>query len=221
LENTEEIKKYRTGEKIETILDGVNLAHYESTKNKSEIRKELELPEDKTIVVYAGALIPNKGVDNLYSAIKLALEKNLNLFFVIAGFPAEGTEDFIKDNNLQKQIRLISPLNYFQMPQVLLAGDIAIDPKDSETRQASGKILQYMAAKLPVVCFDRQNNREYLGEGGEYAANNSAQGLSDGILRLAENISEVRRKGDICHERAKNFSWDQSAQKIEAIYKNL
>ena len=220
-ENTEEIKKFRDDKKVETILDGVNLEHYAFAKNKNEIRKELELPEDKIIIVYAGALIPNKGVDNLYAAIKLSLKKNPNLFFVIAGFPAEATKSLIWNNNLQKQIRLISPLNYFQMPQVLLAGDIAIDPKDSQTRQASGKILQYMAAKLPVVCFDRQNNREYLGEGGEYAQDNSAQGLADGILRLAQNAEERKRKGEICFMRAKNFSWDISASKINEIYKNL
>lgn len=220
-ENTKEIQNFRKDGKLETILDGVDLDYYQKLPLKEESKKELEVPMEKTVVVYTGALVANKGIDYLEKAMLLALEKNKNLFFIIAGFPVEGIREFVKKNNLKNNIRIINPLSYFDLPKILNASDIAIDPKDSNVNQASGKILQYMGAGLPVVCFDKSNNREYLGEGGYYSQKFSAEGLSRGILELMENSEKRKEMGRVNKERSKEFSWDNSAEKLDEIYRKL
>ena len=221
-ENTAEISNFRKGKDIETILDGVNIRHFEKLPSKKELKKELELPEDKIIAIYAGALVPNKGTNFLFEGILKVLKKTDKVYFVIAGFPSEPIEKFVKENKLENNIRIISPLNYFVMPKILKACDIGIDPKDSSIGQASGKILQYMAAGLPVVCFDRKNNHNYLDEGGYYSKAINSEGIAESILYFADNSAEIERMGGINLERAKNFSWDGSAEKLDAIYsKNL
>lgn len=220
-ENSREITESRKGKKVETVLDGVNLDYYEKLPSKAESKTELELPLDKTIITYAGALVMNKGVQYLFEAIKIVLEKNSGAYFVIAGFPVEDAREFIKDNNLSNSIRIINPLNYFDLPQLLNASDMGIDPKDSTTRQASGKILQYMAGGLPVVCFDRENNHEYLGEGAYYDKDISGQGIANGILFFLQNKEDMEKKGGINKKRIRNFSWDISAEKIDNIYRCL
>ena len=220
-ENTEEIKKIRRDGKVETIPDGVDLDYYRSLPAKMESKKELELPLDKVGIVYTGALVPNKGINYLIEAIPLALKKNKNLFFIIGGFPIEWVEKWRKKNQLENNVRLIHPLNYFDLPKILNASDMAIDPKDSTVGQASGKILQYMGAGLPIVCFDKSNNRQYLGDGAYYAKDFSAKGIAEGILELADNSFLRAQKGEINRERAENFSWEKSAGKMEEIYKGL
>jgi len=217
-ENTQEILQLRRDQKVETILDGASLAHYEKLPNKAQLRQEFELPGDKIIITYAGAMILNKGISYLLEAILKVLAQNKNVFFLIAGFPAEEVSRFVQENNLSEQVRVISPLSYFEMPKILLASDVGIDPKDSSTRQASGKILQYMAAGLPVVCFDRQNNRTYLGEGGEYAQADSAQSLAEAILALANDPNARMEKGALNKQKVVEFSWEKSAQRISEIY---
>lgn len=216
-ENSEEVGAIRDEEAI-TVLDGVNLRYYENLPSKEESKRELELPSEKTIVSYTGALVPNKGTDYLFQAISTVLKKNKNAYFVIAGFPIEGIAKFVKEKGLEKDVRIISPLSYFDLPGVLNASDIAIDPKDSSTRQASGKILQYMAAGLPVVCFDRQNNREYLAEAGQYAGKISAEGLAEAIEKLLEDKQRMKTMGKISRNRSELFSWEKSAKMIELIY---
>jgi len=216
-ENSQEIAAIRK-ENVVTVLDGVNLNYYQNLPTKEESKCELELPLDKIIISYTGALVPNKGIDYLFRAITLVLEKTEKTFFVIAGFPIEGIEKFIQDNCLESRVRIINPLNYFELPKVLNASDIAIDPKDSSTRQASGKILQYMAAGLPIVCFDRQNNQEYLADSGQYAKEISAQGLADAILNLLNDKEKMKIKGEKSRIRAELFSWEKSARMIEDIY---
>lgn len=220
-ENTEEIKNFRKDGKLETVLDGVDLDYYQKLPPKDESKKELEVPMDRTVVIYTGALVANKGINYLEKAVMLALERKKDLFFVIAGFPVEGIKKFVRMNGLKDSFRIINPLNYFDLPKILNASDIAVDPKDSNVRQASGKILQYMGAGLPVVCFDKSNNREYLGAGGYYSSGFSAEGIAEGILDLAENYEKREEMGKASKERAKNFSWENSAQKLDKIYNNL
>jgi glycosyltransferase involved in cell wall biosynthesis len=220
-ENTGEVKKFREDNKVETILDGVNLDYYQKFSSKETSKKELELPLDKIIITYTGALIANKGIDYLFSAIPLALSQNQQLFFVLAGFPIAEAEKFVQAKKLEKDVRIISPLNYFDLPEILQASDIAIDPKDSSVNQASGKILQYMGAGLPIICFDKSNNRRYLDEGAYYVPKFSAAGLAKGIIELAGNLERAKEMGRKNKERAKNFSWNRSAEKLDQIYKKL
>jgi glycosyltransferase involved in cell wall biosynthesis len=219
-ENSEEISRFRK-QKVETVLDGVNLDYYIENFSQEKIREKLEFPKNKVVLTYTGALVENKGTAYLFEAIKLALQKNPHIFFVIGGFPIEKVEKFVEENNFSQSICLIHPLNYFNLPEILLASDVGIDPKDSGTRQASGKILQYMGAGLPVICFDRKNNRDYLGEGGIYAKDISAKGLSEKILEIAFDIKKFKYIGIINKNLAKKLSWNISAQKIEKIYEEI
>lgn len=220
-ENKQIISNYRRDGKVETILDGVNIHHYEKLLPKKELKKELELPEDKIVAIYAGALVPNKGIEFLFGAITKVLKETNNVYFIIAGFPAEPIKKFVKENKLEGIVRIISPLNYFSMPEILKACDLGIDPKESSTGQASGKILQYMAAGLPVVCFDRKNNHNYLDEGGYFSKEISSGGIAEGILYFNDNHMEIERMGNINLERVKIFSWDASAGRLDAFYKEI
>ena len=118
-------------------------------------------------------------------------------------------------------MRIINPLNYFDLPKILNASDIAIDPKDSKVNQASGKILQYMGAGLPIVCFDKSNNRKYLEDGAYFAKEFSSNGIVEGILELAQNPEKCNNMGRRNKERAKEFSWNNPAGKLDAIYRKL
>jgi len=220
-ELADELKKIRKDGKVKTVLDGVNLESYDLKETKDDIRKELNLPLDKIIVIYAGSLIANKGIQYFLETVSIVKKNTDNIFFIIAGFPAEATRKYIQENNLKNDVKLISPLSYFNLPKILKAGDVGVDPKDSSIGQASGKILQYMGAGLPVICFNRINNRKYLKKGAYYSNSISARGIADGILYFSQNPEEIIAKGKIAEERAKKFSWNKSAGEIEEIYRSL
>lgn len=220
-EGAENIKKYGRKKEVEVILDGINLNSFNISKTKAEIREELGLPQDKFIVIYAGGLAANKGIDYFLNAIPPVLERRPDVFFLIGGFPPREARDFIRTNKLEKSVKLTSPLDYLKLPEFLLAGDIAVDPKSAETMQASGKMLNYMAAGLPVVCLDKENNRKYLGEGGYFCAKITSRNIAGGILYFADHPREIKEKGDANKRKANEFSWDKPAKKIDEIYKAL
>lgn len=220
-EGAENIRKYSGKKEVQVVLDGINLSSFDVSRNKEEIREELELPKDKFIVIYTGGLVDNKGINFLLDAIKLVLVRRPDTFFLIGGFPDHYVKKYISENGLESDARLVSPLDYFKLPELLLTADIAVDPKNSETNQASGKMLNYMAAGLPVVCFDKENNRKYLGNGGYFCGETSAKSIADGILYFINRPYEIKERGSANKDRAKEFSWDISAKKIDEIYKEL
>ncbi len=220
-ENTEEVRRIRKGKSTETLLDGVRLEMFQSLPERGVLRDRYGIPKDKIVVMYTGALIPNKGITFLLDAIPLLAERNSQVHFVIAGFPVDKIASYLSTDIFRTRVTIVSPLSYFVLPEVLASADIGVDPKEEAVKQASGKLLQYMGAGLPIVCFDTKNNREYLGEGGVYAQSISAIGLADAIHSLLNDALSLKKQGKINRERAENFTWKESARLLEALYRNL
>lgn len=208
------VAKILKNKNIEVVLDGVDIKRYDVVVDKKN--------DDGLTFIYSGAFVSNKGIDILLEAIlKIAEKKISGVRFILAGGPLANIENFINNNRLNDLIQIISPLEYFDLPKVNKLGDIAIDPKTSAVGQASGKILQYMAAELPVICFDRENNRQYLGGSGYYVKDFNATGLYEAIIYFTKNKDKMIPMSRIAKEKIDNFTWDASAQKIINIYKEL
>lgn len=220
-ENSEELKKIRKDGKVETILDGVNTQSYANLPTKKQLRNTFEIPEEKVVITYTGALISNKGIGYLLQSLLEVIGSHPEAYFIIAGFPIAMAQQYVKQHRLEQHVRLISPLSYFDLPKILALSDLAVDPKDSSTNQASGKILQYMAAGLPVVCFDRENNRNYLAEGAFYCPEVSEKSLGDTMCSAIEQRGERESKGAHNRIRSEQFGWNISAQKISTLYNKV
>lgn len=220
-EGVQDIARMRADQHCEVLLDGINLNSFQVPATKEEIRYAMELPKHRFIVGYTGGLVTNKGIDYLLDAIHLVMEKRIDIFFLIGGFPVHQVQSFIKMHHLQNSVRLISPLDYFKLPEVLKACDIAVDPKDCDTAQASGKMLNYMAAGLPIVCFDKPNNRQFLGESAYFCSEMTSTEIAKGILHLASQPEEMLEKGAANKKKAQEFSWSESGKKLDTIYNSL
>ncbi|MEK7549776.1 MAG: glycosyltransferase family 4 protein [Patescibacteria group bacterium] len=220
-DNAEEINRMRKKNRVTPLLDGTRLSMFEGIAPKSTLREEYGVPENKVIVTYTGALIPNKGIKLLLEAVPVVCAKYPDVHFVIAGFPVDQITEFLEQDIFKSHVTVISPLSYFELPKVLKLSDIGVDPKEATTRQASGKTLQYMGAGLPVACFDTENNREYLGEGGTYAREITSAGLAEAIGELVGSPELRAKRGSVCRERAEEFSWEKNALHAEALYNHL
>lgn len=215
VELKDKINNFKRRDEIAVVLDGVNVDRYDLNK-KNKIR------DGKLGVIYSGAFVENKGISLLLNSItEIFREKHEGIHFILAGSPVENISGFIKKNNLEKMVEIVSPLEYKNLPETNMKGDIAVDPKTSETGQASGKILQYMGAGLPVVCFDRKNNRKYLGKAGYYVSDKTSRGITEGILHLFRNPDKIEMMSRISRKRAEKFSWENSAEKIINIYNKI
>lgn len=218
--NVEVIKNSRNNERVYHVSDGVNVEHYKGLKSKEVLRKKFDIPVDKFVVVYTGALIENKGVSHLIDSIEKTVRELPNVHFVIGGFPDDWVRKYVKENDLKKFVTVVSPLNYFALAEVNSLADVAVDPKDDSVQQASGKLLQYMAAGVAVICCDRAINRNYLGDdGGEYLSEVNAESIYQAVKKLYNDRGLVNRYSEEAFRRVDEFSWKRVGGQLEGIYK--
>lgn len=217
-DNRERINTAFQSSKAELLLDGVRLSMFDNLPSVDSLREKFHIPKDKIIVTYTGALIPNKGIKLFLEAIPLVSQMRSDVHFVIAGFPVDQISSYTEQDVFKKNVTIISPLPYFHLSQILHLSDIAVDPKESSTNQASGKMLQYMGAGLSIACFDTKNNRKYLDQGGVYAKQVTRESLAQAIHTLVLSKSLRDEKGKINRKRAEQFSWELSAEKLEKMY---
>lgn len=174
----------------------------------------------KTIVVYSGALLNSKGLNELKQVILDCSKQSSELHFLIIGYPTENLSPFLDENDLSAHCTLTGQIDFEKLPSYLSIASIAIDPKNSDAGEGSGKMLNYLAAGLPVVAFDSLNNLEFMPVNTELAKSN--EDLSRILLKLAQD-RDLRAETAAANLKQfeERYSWDITRQQLEAVYAKL
>lgn len=186
---------FKVRENVSILLPDVVGEGFISEGEDKKFKKDLGILFDQKIVLYSGSLLDGKGMQTLYQAIDILSKKRKDCHFVLIGYPEENANIFLESHGLQDRCTLTGEVKYSDLARYLAVGDIAVDPKAQDSGEASGKILHYMAAGLPVVCFDLPNNRALLVEHGSYAVNLTAEGLASEINEALNHLHEQNLKG--------------------------
>lgn len=222
LSNGEIIKNrfHIKAEKVRVVIDGVHTDFFNKPPKRG-FKSDLGIPENAPLIIFTGALLAAKGISNLVDAIPMILNKRDDVHFLIVGYPVEETQKRVKELGVEKNVHMTGMVDYFDLPDYLLISDIAVEPKVDKAGEASGKVINYMGAGLPVVCFDSQNNRRFLADGGIYAPDDKVENLADKILWAVNNPKEAEKLGDMNKRRVEEaFSWNNSIKDtVEAFQK--
>ncbi|HEY5501634.1 MAG TPA: glycosyltransferase family 4 protein [Candidatus Humimicrobiaceae bacterium] len=208
-------------EKVKVVIDGVHTDFFNRPPKKG-FKSKLGIPEDAPLIIFTGALLAAKGIWNLVDAIPIVLSRNKNIHFLIVGYPVEETEKKISELGIGANVHMTGMVDYFDLPDYLLISDIAVEPKVDKAGEASGKVINYMGAGLPVVCFDSQNNRRFLEDGGIYAGENKIENLADKMLWAVDNPDKAKLLGEMNKKRVeKVFSWNNSIKDTVEAFQML
>jgi len=206
---------------VKVVIDGVHTDFFNKQPRKG-FKKELGIPEQAPLIIFTGALLAAKGIWNLVDAIPLVLEDRKDIHFLIVGYPVEETKKKIEDISMQDNVHFVGMVDYFDLPDYLLISNIAVEPKMEKAGEASGKVINYMGAGLPVVCFDGKNNRRFMGDNGIYAAENGIENLAKKMIWAVENPREAKKLGDKNKQRVEEvFSWNNSIKETVEAFTTL
>jgi glycosyltransferase involved in cell wall biosynthesis len=173
-------------DKITVAPDGVSISHFIISENKMDVRKKLDLPTDKKIVLYTGQLYGWKGVQTLADAVSF-LGPGTQVVFV--GGSAKHQADF-RIRNSSQNILLLPQQTYDRIPLYLKSADVLVLPntaKESISKLYTSpmKLFEYMASGVPIVASKIPSICEILN------SNNAILVEADNPKTLAEGIDKI------------------------------
>jgi glycosyltransferase involved in cell wall biosynthesis len=209
---------YKHKDKIDIVGDGIDLDLFKKIpeltgEEREKIQEIKKWKADKKLLVYVGGLSDNKGVGELLEAFLRLNLKNSDWKLLIGGFgeDEEKYKQFVQKNNLKNSVYFAGKVKYFSLPAYLDLADAAIDPKNGSTTEGSGKLVNLMAAGLPIVCFEKEFNRTRLGEKGHYIEN---------FGELADTLRNIESSAKIDYH-LEDFSEEKEAKKLFDIFEKL
>ncbi|MER3445988.1 MAG: hypothetical protein C4291_03755 [Candidatus Dadabacteria bacterium] len=212
-------------QKIITEHDGVDLEKFTALPTKEELRRELNLPQDKRIICYTGSLYRGRGIELLLLASKKLPPDSLVL--LVGG----RTEDLEKYKRIALNMGCTSvhftgfvPNN--TVPKYLVASDVLVMPYQSGAEDPSGcviadffsplKMFEYMASGRPIIASDlgvikeilRDRENAILFDPSDEVAFLNAIKIALEDRELAQRISRNAQ------EEVKKHTWAKRAQEI-------
>lgn len=208
----------KSAHKISLAQDGAVAAHKLTDQKINSLKNKIGLPKDKIIAVYSGALLESKGSNELKTLIKSSIQSIENIHFLIVGYPIQDIQTFLNQHSLSDYCTLTGRVVFSELNHYLSVADIAIDPKNSAAGEGSGKMLNYLANRLPVVAFNTINNRQFLGDNALLA--NDIDEMAFQLKGYAENSQLRQATAELNQNRfAKSLSWDATQEQLKWVYK--
>ena len=136
-----------------TVVPGAaDPATFYPAHDRNEIRRELKLPETRTVLFTVRNLVPRMGLENLLEAMTMLEEEQRNLLLLIGG---EGQlrprlEELIRSRGLQDSVQLLGFVPEDQLAKYYQASDLVVLP----TLQLEGfglVTVEALACGTPVV----------------------------------------------------------------------
>lgn len=207
-------------EKINVIPNGINMNMYNGVEKDYNYRRGVAADNEK-IIMYAGRLVYEKGVQNLISAAPKILAGYNDTKFIIAGNGPMLNELKAQANHLGigNKVYFTGQLSYKDLCKMYKAADVAVFPS---TYEPFGVVaIEAMYAGIPTVVSDVGGLNEIVEHGIDgmksYAGN--ANSIADSVLavlydhQLADTISKNAKA------KVKSiYNWNKIAQDTHFIY---
>jgi glycosyltransferase involved in cell wall biosynthesis len=206
--------------RITVEQDAVDLDMFDAMLPKETARETLDLPRNRTIVLYAGHFYRSKGVHTLLEAAKKAPD----LLCVLVG----GWEEHILkiqsmiDQEKIHNVWLTGFVSQAEIPLYLSAADILVLPSSpgrtaTDKNTSPLKLFEYMAARRPIVASKLPNVERVLADGksGLLVEPDNPDVLIQGIRHLLANPELASKLAEKARDLVvTKYNWDARARRI-------
>lgn len=205
--------KLTNSHKVSAIANPIDTEIY-TPKNKAAVRKAMNLPLDKKIILFAAAKVSDKrkGIDFLIAASKIIAQQNNNCIFLIAG----GNSDEIVAQLALPAIN-VGYVSSDKMPSVYNAADLFVTPSLQEN--LPNTIMESLACGTPCVGFNIGGIPEMIDhkQNGYVATYKDAHDLANGLLWVLQDTTDTLAL-NARSKVVKNYSQNAIAKQYIDIY---
>jgi glycosyltransferase involved in cell wall biosynthesis len=202
-------------EKFSVIYNGVDLDKFQPQRDGGEIRKELGIPENRTVIGHVGRFHRAKNhAVILKSFARLRAEmNNVHLLLVGDGDIRDEIERAIRELEIEDRVTLAGRRK--NVPAVLGAMDVYFFPSMYEGMPNA--LIEAMACGLPIVASDIEEVLEVVpGEmRQQLLAPTDFEGLAGALKRLCLDPEARKELGALARRHVEqHFSLQVSAEKL-------
>lgn len=178
------------GVKIVKVLRDIALNDLDEYKeDASNLKEELNLPNDSKILLYVGNLEHYQGIDLLIKSFALARKGDDNLKLIIIGGTKEHIEKYqklAKNFKVQDSVYLLGPRPVKALANYLKQADILASPR-IQGNNTSMKIYSYLLAGKPIIATNLSTHTQILNDSVALLCEPTVQDFAIGIKELLEN----------------------------------
>ena len=153
-------------EKILVFEDAVELNKYDSIKkSKTELKKLLNMPTNKKIIMYTGSIIEGRGIDTILDAANILEDRNL-IFYIIGGYSKDikKWKYYKKRKKIEANVKFLGFIENRKIHLYHKAADILLAPYSTKCSTVDWmspiKIFEYTASKVPIIASDVKRIKE-------------------------------------------------------------
>jgi len=210
-------------EKISIVGDGVDLKKFIKSKDvlkKAEkLRNKLKL-NNKKVLLFAGRLVPQKGIIYLIKALTEITKKFPELILLIAG--KNTSENYkkviqkeIKKNNVSEFIKFIGYIEQDSMPELIELSDLIVSPS---TYEPIGIInIEAIAMNKPIVIPKSIGSIDLLRESALIVNPENPKEISDAVIKIFSSKKLYKKLSEKGRINAEKTEWNKIGKKIEEI----
>ena len=225
----DEIIKLNTSlkENIHIIPHGNYVPFIHVQRDKKKSREYLNLPNEKTILLFFGMIKKVKGLDVLLQSFKTVVATNPDTVLLIAGNLWENDfadyQEIIDKNNLTEHIILHTKfIPHGDVEHYYCASDLVVLPYKKIYQ--SGVLMMTLSYERPALVSDLPPLKEVVidNENGFLFKSEDVNDLAEKInliLSDQENLERVRKNGSTLINT--KFGWDEIGRLTKLAYETL
>ncbi len=207
---------------VHTIPGGTDVERFTPSTDRQAVRRRLDLPPHRRLLLSIRRLCPRMGLDNLITAMPAVIARHPDMLLLIGGHgpERERLERLIRELHLENSVRLIGFLpddllaSYYQAADLFVLPTAALEGFGLVTTEA-------LACGTPVIGTHVGATPEILQHVNPrwIVPGTSPEALAGAILNfwqhdLAPEHSPARLHEYVCCR----YTWDGHVQQLEAIY---
>lgn len=184
-------------------------------------RESLGLPRDAFVMVTVGRLVARKATVQLVDILAASALPDAILLIVGDGPDAEPIRQRAAALGVSRQVRLLGQVTQQDKHAALSVADVFVSASQHE---GFGLVfLEAMAFGLPVICYDRGGQTDFLASGvtGHVVPLNEAGSFSRALRELHDNIATRQALGSGNRLRVSDYFIDTCADRYEALFDSV
>lgn len=217
---------YNQDAPIETVTPGIDTNIFRPG-DKFVARRQLGLPANTPVALFAGRIQRAKGLDRAVTAFRQVVAMHPDALLLVAGGPSgdsgeselQHIREQIFGNKLNENVRFVGPQSRADLALYFQAADVCIVP--SRTESFGLVALEAAACGTPVVASARGGLQFVVQHGRTGFLTQDIDELAGATDHLFAEPEKGRQFGATAAQRAQTFTWSHAADRMLQIHHSL